>query len=190
VSTQGNQPVQENQHSTNKRSNNGFLNNASWLIPIAALVLMIIHLIWPALGIDAITLGLLILISLPWLSTLLENAQFPGGAGVTFRKIEAEQKQQRAEIEAIKLLIENLVTKNELNHLKELAGSSFVAQKGINFIAVSDFIAELKRLHLIKFIERASGGNYGFRALEDELNKYNEANIQLNRNSKDHFRWR
>lgn len=58
-------------------------------ITIGALILVAAHLIWPSLTIDAITLGLLIVAVLPWLSAIIESAKFPGGWEIKFRDIQA-----------------------------------------------------------------------------------------------------
>lgn len=59
------------------------------LISLGAVALVAVHLIWPGLTIDAITLGLVIVAILPWLSSLIESAKFPGGWEVKFRDVEA-----------------------------------------------------------------------------------------------------
>jgi hypothetical protein len=61
-----------------------------WLnvaISVCAIGIIIARLIWPNLKIDAITLGLIIVAILPWLSGLIESAKFPGGWEVKFRDI-------------------------------------------------------------------------------------------------------
>jgi hypothetical protein len=58
------------------------------LISIVALGAILARLIWPNLKVDAITLGLIIVAVLPWLSTIIESAKFPGGWEIKFRTIE------------------------------------------------------------------------------------------------------
>ena len=68
----------------------------TWLkfaISIVATAGIIVHLIWPDLKIDLITLGLLIVAVLPWLSSLLESAKFPGGWEVKFRDLQKAASQ-------------------------------------------------------------------------------------------------
>lgn len=57
------------------------------LISLAALVLLIVHLAFPKLKVDAITLGLFVLLVLPWLSALVKSAEFPGGWKVEFQEL-------------------------------------------------------------------------------------------------------
>jgi hypothetical protein len=57
-------------------------------VSVGAVALVAIHLTWPSLKVDAITLGLAIVAVLPWLSTLLESAKFPGGWEVKFRDVQ------------------------------------------------------------------------------------------------------
>jgi hypothetical protein len=59
------------------------------IVTLAAIILIAVHLIWPELKIDAITLGLLIVAVLPWLTTLIESAKLPGGWEVKFRDVKA-----------------------------------------------------------------------------------------------------
>ena len=45
------------------------------------------RMLFPSVKIDSITLGLLIVAILPWLSSLIESAEFPGGWKIKFRDI-------------------------------------------------------------------------------------------------------
>lgn len=67
------------------------------LITIFAIVIAIIHIIWPNLAIDAITLTLLIIALIPWLAPLFKSLELPGGWKVEFRDLEiAKDKIERA----------------------------------------------------------------------------------------------
>lgn len=59
------------------------------IVTIVPLFFILIRLLWPSVKIDAITLGLLIVAILPWLSSLIKSAEFPGGWKVEFRDLEA-----------------------------------------------------------------------------------------------------
>jgi len=59
------------------------------LISIAAGVLIIVHIIWPNLTIDVITLGLLVVLILPWLTSIIKSAEFPGGWKIEFQDIQS-----------------------------------------------------------------------------------------------------
>ena len=66
-------------------------SSLTWLkvsVTASAVFCIIVRLIWPGLNIDAITLGLLVVAVLPWLSVLLESAEFPGGWKVKFRNLQ------------------------------------------------------------------------------------------------------
>ncbi|WP_417377694.1 hypothetical protein [Gimesia sp.] len=52
-----------------------------------ATVFIVVHLIFPDLKIDSITIGLLVFAALPWFSTLIESAKLPGGWEVKFRDL-------------------------------------------------------------------------------------------------------
>ena len=102
------------------------------LMPLGALAIASAHLIQPALKIDAITLGLLVIAILPWLPRLLESAKLPGGWEVTFRRLEttvhdqgAQISDQKAQITSLQETINNLVkysmSSSVFNHLAGIA---------------------------------------------------------------------
>ena len=64
----------------------------TWLkssISVIAILLLVARMIWPNLKVDTITLGLMVVAVLPWLSALISSAKFPGGWEVTFKDLEA-----------------------------------------------------------------------------------------------------
>jgi hypothetical protein len=64
----------------------------SWLkaiISLGGIGVILLRIYYPDLKIDAITLGLIIVVVLPWLSELIESAKFPGGWEVKFRDVSA-----------------------------------------------------------------------------------------------------
>ena len=58
------------------------------IVSLGAIVLAALRLIWPSLQIDMVTIGLLVVAILPWLSSILESAKFPGGWEIKFRDLE------------------------------------------------------------------------------------------------------
>ena len=166
-----------------------WLRNAlqRWLIPLVAFGLIIVHMIWSGLIIDAITLGLLVIMILPWLSTILENARLPGGWELTFRKIEAvqeEQKKQQSDIETqrsqirtLSFLLNRLVSGFEIGHLNNLLGPKPFE---VNYDPTTGiFKQELRHLLGLGFIERKPGT--GVRGLEAQLKAHGRADV------KEHF---
>ena len=123
------------------------------LFPLIALVFIVVRIFWPGLQIDAITIGLLVVAFLPWLSTLIESAKLPGGYEVTFRKIEAKQEQQQSEVERLRFVVSHLLTEGELNILKQLHISDpYVVGPELQFLN-SPFQTELRHLQGLSFIE-------------------------------------
>ena len=62
-----------------------------WLrttITAVALLLAAVHLIWPMLTIDAITVVLLAIALIPWLAPLFKSLELPGGFKVEFRDLQ------------------------------------------------------------------------------------------------------
>jgi len=56
-------------------------------ISLGALAVIIVRALWPGLNIDAVTLGLILVAILPWLSGLIKSAEFPGGWKIEFQDI-------------------------------------------------------------------------------------------------------
>ena len=64
-------------------------------ISLTGVLLIVIHLIWPQLAIDIITLGLLVVVIIPWLAPLFKSLKLPGG--VEFEYQELEKAREKAE---------------------------------------------------------------------------------------------
>ena len=58
------------------------------LISAIALTLLLLRFIRPNLPIDATTVGLLVVLLLPWCGSLIKSAKLPGGWEVTFREVD------------------------------------------------------------------------------------------------------
>jgi len=54
-----------------------------------SILLILVRLIWPNINIDSITLGLLVVAVLPWLSPLIKSVELPGGTKVEIRDLKA-----------------------------------------------------------------------------------------------------
>lgn len=67
------------------------------LITLVAIVVAIVHVVFPSVTIDAITIFLLVLALLPWLIPLVKSLEFPGGWKVEFQELEkAKSKAEKA----------------------------------------------------------------------------------------------
>ena len=62
------------------------------LITIFSLVLVGVHLLWPDLKIDAITLILLAAAAIPWLLPLFKRIELPGGVKIEFQELQATEQ--------------------------------------------------------------------------------------------------
>jgi len=65
------------------------------VISIGALAIAGVHLLWPNLAIDGITVMLFVVALLPWLAPIFKSIEFPGGGKVEFQEL--QQAGQRAE---------------------------------------------------------------------------------------------
>lgn len=120
------------------------------LLSSGAILLLIIHLVWPQLQIDAITLGLALFAALPWLPAVLESAELPGGWKVEFRELAAQQSKQQSDIDTLKFLVGHFVSDYELNHLRRLASAEPFTIKKDN--SSSFFENEMRRLRALGLI--------------------------------------
>ncbi|WP_329560914.1 hypothetical protein [Kitasatospora sp. NBC_01266] len=67
------------------------------VVTTAALGIALVHVLRPDLKIDTITVVLLVVALLPWLGTLIESIEFPGGGKVQYRQLRAETAEARHE---------------------------------------------------------------------------------------------
>lgn len=66
-------------------------------ITFVALSIAVVHLIWPTLTIDGISVTLLFIALIPWLAPVFKSLEFPGGFKVEYRDFElAKTKADRA----------------------------------------------------------------------------------------------
>jgi hypothetical protein len=75
------------------------LSPTTWIklaISVVAAGAITVRVIWPNVKIDLIALGLILLGVLPWLSSILESAKFPGGWEITFRDVQKAASQVTA----------------------------------------------------------------------------------------------
>lgn len=84
--------IEENNMNTLKQSWNSIkalssLTSLKISITTISILLILVRLIWPNINIDSITLGLLVVAVLPWLSSLIESAEFPGGWKIKFHNL-------------------------------------------------------------------------------------------------------
>jgi hypothetical protein len=147
---------------TGKRSEgSGELLYARLVISLGAIALLFAQAFWQRWKLEPVALGLVVLAALPWLSSIIQSAKI-GDIEVSFRSLERKQTAQRAELDQIiKFLLENFVSKYELNHLEKLASS-----EPFPFHWVETFEAELRRLIGLGLIERLPGK--GLRSMKRE----------------------
>ncbi len=70
---------------------------ASFSISFFAILVAVIHLIWPKLTIDSITIALIVVAIIPWLGALFKSLEFPGGLKVEYHELQkASEKAKKA----------------------------------------------------------------------------------------------
>lgn len=65
-------------------------------ITAIAVLAAVVHLVWPHITLDGITLTLLAIAVIPWLGGLFDSITLPGGAGVRFRQLTARVEEAEA----------------------------------------------------------------------------------------------
>jgi hypothetical protein len=67
------------------------------IISFLAVILAIVHLIWPHVALDGVTITLLLIAILPWLAPLFKSVELPGGVKVEFQELEkAKERADKA----------------------------------------------------------------------------------------------
>lgn len=56
-------------------------------MPVAALALAVVHVLWPSLGIDFVTISLLVVAIIPWILPVLKSLELPGGVKIEFKDV-------------------------------------------------------------------------------------------------------
>jgi hypothetical protein len=134
----------------------------SVLLSLGAGVLLIWHVAEPARQIDAWTVTLLVVGFLPWLRTIFETIEFPGGGSVKYRKLKVEQERQGDEIRTLQFLTANFVTEAERWHLEKLAAR---APFQLRPDMPDAFYDEIRRLRALGFIRQT--GEMGVRGMRE-----------------------
>jgi hypothetical protein len=71
------------------------IKSIKYTITLLALVIAIVHLIWPGIRIDAITVTLIVVAVLPWLSSLFKSIELPGGLKIEYQELEQIEERAR-----------------------------------------------------------------------------------------------
>lgn len=110
-------------------------------ISIVAVAIVVLHIIFPKLNIDAITVTLIIVAVIPWLAPLFKSLELPGGLKVEFQDLE---KASNKAIEA------GLITEENVERLE-----SQVPEQNYPFIELAETNQELALVSLRLEIEKA-----------------------------------
>lgn len=67
------------------------------IITSAAVLFAFIHLIWPNIKVDIITISLIVIAIFPWLAPLFKSVELPGGLKIEFQELkQVEESAQKA----------------------------------------------------------------------------------------------
>lgn len=158
------------QQNKNNEGNEKASRTIKIVISCAAAGLFILRAAAPnLLPSDTMSLGLLVVILLPWLSSFIDMAELPFGWKFKFRELQREQVNQKEQIDSLRFLISYFLTNDELVHLRKLSkGEDFPYERN------NRFIEELRRLRDLGLITKSSAVNIGDLPQKGCLNKYIE----------------
>lgn len=129
-----------------------------WFIAIVAGSLLLFHLFLKFRsdnikdGLDAVALGLIAVGLTPWLARVLESFKF-GGVELHFVKQQIDE--QKKDIDAIKFLLFNHLTRGELSHLNQLSTKTGFTRKKTDHLEI--FQSELRHLRGLGLIANNVG---------------------------------
>jgi len=123
----------------------------SVVLSLAATGFLVWHVVDPAARIDGWAITLLVVGFLPWLRTVFESIDFPGGGSVRYQKLEAKQEQQDDEIKALQFLVANFLTGDEARYLRIFASPGpFRFGTDDDSVRVFQAVERLRQLGLVR----------------------------------------
>lgn len=108
-----------------------------WLISIVAVLILLIRIIFPDLSIDAVSLGLIILALMPWLSPIIKSVEIFGIGKIEMQELKSQVEQ-----------LQNAVIKANLQ--ADLATAKITDQEENSFKSETDIIPKQRLLDLAK----------------------------------------
>lgn len=135
--------------------------STSYVVPSVALSatatgFLVWHLLDPATHIlSGWTVTLIVVAFLPWLRTVFESIEFPGGGSVRWReKVEAEQRRQAEDIRALRFLTARFLNDDEREALENFAsGKPMSSDAERDLVELQFDSARIGSLHRMKLIE-------------------------------------
>jgi hypothetical protein len=83
----------------------GLSQRLALAISVAALLIAAVHLVWPGLEIDAVTLVLLAIAAVPWLAPIFKSIELPGGWKFEYQQIQEQVKEVERRVEGVERLL-------------------------------------------------------------------------------------
>jgi hypothetical protein len=135
----------------------------------AAVVLLIVVQLWTRFELKAETVALVILALLPWLSTIIESVELPGGGKLLFREVRAVVAAQQEQLQAQQKVINQLVIYS-MSHLifQHLAGIHYAVKNGAEYLFQGDLEAFRRDLRFLR--DHGYLHHFSARELQDRQN--------------------
>ena len=125
------------------------------VVTVTSLTLLVFYLGLIRSDVDSVTVGLVVVAMLPWISRLLESTVFAGRWEAQFREMQVEQEKHKTELAKLRFLTAYHVTEHERGYLRKLAhGESFVF---VRESMPTYFDTELRRLLASGLIDALPG---------------------------------
>lgn len=122
----------------------------SLALSVTAAGFLLWHVIDPEAKVDGWTITLIVVGFLPWLRTVFESIDFPGGGSVKYlQKVEAEQERQAEDIQALRFLLARFLAKPERELLQRLASGDVVRIDTNDNRATLQYVDSLRRMGMI-----------------------------------------
>jgi hypothetical protein len=123
------------------------------VLTLAATAVAISHMVWPRLGIDGITLGLIGLGVLPWLAPIIKSIELPGVGKIELQEVKAQVEELRGQTasasqKADTALVSKITSRPDTAH----ASAAFSAEQG--------FLTLAEKYNYIRKTQKPGGG-YG-----------------------------
>ena len=135
---------------TNSQPRKSKSNLVKTAISVPAIALLVLAL-GDKIELSAEILVLLVLALLPWISTIIESIELPGGGKVEFRKIVHEVQQQRQQLDAQQEIVNRLVIFS-MSHLifQHLQGIYHSSRSGGEYLFQGDLEAFRRDLRYLR----------------------------------------
>lgn len=111
------------------------------IVSLIAVIFLLIHMYWPTLKVDGITLGLLILILIPWMAPLIKSIEVPGVGKLELQEI-------KKDIDDVKAVAKSADTKATLSLVNTFDRSNLSPNEALALEHLDALISEYNQTRI------------------------------------------